>query len=307
MQPETPQLEPESRRGGWTERISIRIRLTLAFALILLLFLATALKTYDNYQKVASGRTEIVRSLKIIQLVNELYALAYARVLREREGAAPSASAGGTSSFSTTPAAAPNLDEIDLQLSELEGLTLSDDTGLRRLREFRTALNDWRTALVAGAPLRMQETRALQSVQALRDDIQNDQQVQLDEQERAQAEQSQWLQLELMVMLFGGLIVGISAMLYSNRRISDPLVALSWQMREVAAGRTGSQIREQGRGDEIGTVARALEVFRQARVAADEEAGNKARLLLELRIANEASPNATRSMWRLIRLIRRTL
>ena len=311
MQAETPRLETDRRHGSWFERISIRVKLTLAFALILLLFLATALVTYDNYQKVASGRTEIVRSLKIIQLVNELYALTYARVLREREAAAPSASAGDTSSFSTTPAAAPsasagdtssfsttpaaaainagplNLDEIDLQLNALEGLTLSDDTSLRRLRDFRAALNDWRTASVAGAPLRMQETRALQSVQALRDDIQNDQQVQLDEQERAQAAQSQWLQLVLMVMLLGGLTLGISAMLYSNRRISDPLVALSWQMREVAAGRTGSQIREQGRGDEIGTVARALEVFRQARAAADVEAGNKARLLLELRIANE--------------------
>ena len=288
IEPENAGLTPQAEVGAFFGSVSIRVRLTLAFGVILLLFLATVLTTYDNYQKVAAARAEIVRSLKIILLVNEVNVLTYARVV--------SGGASAVVSSASDPAALDPLVKYLVELGELIGA--DDVTGRARLDALLGAMEDWNTMLARGKPVLAAESRVLVAVNLLQRDIQGYQQERLSEQEALQGQLSESLQLELMVMLLAGLTVGIVAMAYSNRRISDPLVGLSGQMREVAVGRTGIEIQEQSRSDEIGTVARALEVFRKARVLADVEAGNKARLMLELKSANSELEASTAKLAR---------
>jgi two-component system OmpR family sensor kinase len=64
----------------------------------------------------------------------------------------------------------------------------------------------------------------------------------------------------ITILLTGGLVIG--ATLYVTRSLSAPLVDLARRMRRLASSETQVEIRGTSRPDEIGEMARAVEIFR---------------------------------------------
>jgi methyl-accepting chemotaxis protein len=99
--------------------------------------------------------------------------------------------------------------------------------------------------------------------------------------------------LLVLAVVFSGLLF-----YFSRRTISKPILALSQDMSELAAGRTDIKCSGLARKDEIGSMAAAVEVFRQAaisnkRLEAEAEA---ARLRAEAdRISNQEKAEADAS------------
>jgi methyl-accepting chemotaxis protein len=67
-----------------------------------------------------------------------------------------------------------------------------------------------------------------------------------------------------MILLGAGLV----ALLF-GRSLSRPVVALTGMMNRLSGGDTDVAIPGRGRGDEVGTMAKAVEVFRQSMIEAD--------------------------------------
>ena len=63
------------------------------------------------------------------------------------------------------------------------------------------------------------------------------------------------------------LLIGIASALFAVLKISRPIAGINTSMRKLAAGDTDSDIPYAARADEIGQMAGAVEVFRQAAVA----------------------------------------
>ncbi len=81
-------------------------------------------------------------------------------------------------------------------------------------------------------------------------------------------------------LLIGGAALGILAGLFlallaTRRAVSRPIIRLAEIMRCLASGDTSVVLSDGGRGDEIGVMARAVEVLRDNRVAADRLAAEQ--------------------------------
>ncbi|MCJ2090142.1 methyl-accepting chemotaxis protein [Methylobacterium sp. E-005] len=66
-----------------------------------------------------------------------------------------------------------------------------------------------------------------------------------------------------ITILAAMLMVGLGALLYALRGVSRPITVMTNAMRRLADGDTGSAVPYAGRGDEIGAMAAAVQVFRQ--------------------------------------------
>ena len=60
----------------------------------------------------------------------------------------------------------------------------------------------------------------------------------------------------------GGVLAGVALALALGSRIARPILGMTEAMRRLAAGELDRQIPSVGRGDEIGSMAKAVEVFR---------------------------------------------
>jgi methyl-accepting chemotaxis protein len=108
----------------------------------------------------------------------------------------------------------------------------------------------------------------------------------------AAAEQKAWTYRLLMLVLVGGTLATVlGAMALTHRTVAQPLKRLGDVMHSIAQGEFDVPIEGLGRGDEVGTMARAVLVFRDngialrearaARARAREEAAAEKRAALE--------------------------
>ncbi|MCZ8045049.1 MAG: MCP four helix bundle domain-containing protein, partial [Beijerinckiaceae bacterium] len=73
--------------------------------------------------------------------------------------------------------------------------------------------------------------------------------------------------LYLLIALAGlATLVSVGAILIVTRRVASPIVATTQAMNELAKGNLDTTIRHADREDEIGTMAKALEIFRESLV-----------------------------------------
>jgi len=80
-------------------------------------------------------------------------------------------------------------------------------------------------------------------------------------QETATATASNTARLMAMIGV-GGVLAGVALALALGSRIARPILGMTEAMRRLAAGELDLQIPSVGRGDEIGSMAKAVEVFR---------------------------------------------
>ena len=78
----------------------------------------------------------------------------------------------------------------------------------------------------------------------------------------------------------GGIAIAILVALWAGRSLAGPLVGMTWIMTALAEGDTTIAVPDAHRGDEIGQMAKSLEVFKEnarraARLAAEREAAHR--------------------------------
>nr|WP_316655139.1 methyl-accepting chemotaxis protein [uncultured Gellertiella sp.] len=100
-----------------------------------------------------------------------------------------------------------------------------------------------------------------------------------------------------IVALVIGLLVTVAAVSYAVREVSRAITRISAAMRDLASGNTASEIPYRGRSDEIGVMAGAVEVFRNAvihnrQMEMDAEAARQLAGLEQRRVAEEAEESA---------------
>ncbi|MDR6786820.1 methyl-accepting chemotaxis protein [Sphingomonas sp. BE138] len=95
--------------------------------------------------------------------------------------------------------------------------------------------------------------------------------------EQNAAKQEQALTTATIALVLGGLaLIGIAVMLQMalSRSIARPITALTRRMADLAAGKNDVDVPDAGRADELGDMARAVLVFRdaaQAKLTSDQE------------------------------------
>ncbi len=83
----------------------------------------------------------------------------------------------------------------------------------------------------------------------------------------ADAESNYRSSLYMLIALAGiAALVSVGAILIVTRRVASPIVATTEAMNELAKGNLDTKIRHADREDEIGTMAKALEIFRESLV-----------------------------------------
>ncbi len=108
----------------------------------------------------------------------------------------------------------------------------------------------------------------------------------------ASAESEYRSSLYMLIALAGlAALVSVGAILIVTRRVASPIVATTAAMNELAKGNLDTTIRHADREDEIGTMAKALEIFRESlvKVRALEE---QERAAAERRLARAQSMEA---------------
>jgi methyl-accepting chemotaxis protein len=68
------------------------------------------------------------------------------------------------------------------------------------------------------------------------------------------------------LLVLTALVIGFLGLLKIRRNVISPIVALTVAMRRLAAGDTGTEIPNATRRDELGAMARAVEIFKQAAI-----------------------------------------
>ena len=69
------------------------------------------------------------------------------------------------------------------------------------------------------------------------------------------------------IMLAATMVLGLAAAIFNSRYIAAPLTRIAGAMRRLTDGDTSFQLAEGKRGDEIGAMGKALDVFRESAIA----------------------------------------
>jgi methyl-accepting chemotaxis protein len=99
-----------------------------------------------------------------------------------------------------------------------------------------------------------------------------------DEMTAAAASKASTYKIILSVLIGGTIITVLLAMLLAHRTVAHPLARLAAAMHEIAAGRFDATIQGLKRSDEVGTMARAVLVFRDNGIALEEARAARARV-----------------------------
>lgn len=93
--------------------------------------------------------------------------------------------------------------------------------------------------------------------------------------------------ISLIVGALLGIAIAIAAYFMLNQAISTPITNMTATMSEMAGGNNDVTVPGTGRGDEIGEMASAMEVFRQAQIEAEHLRNEAAEAQKEAAIAQE--------------------
>ena len=79
----------------------------------------------------------------------------------------------------------------------------------------------------------------------------------------ADARRHFWYQI---LLVLAAVLIGFLGLFKIRRNVIEPIVTLTVAMRQLAAGNTGTEIPNTTRRDELGAMARAVEIFKQAAI-----------------------------------------
>ncbi|MEA1650530.1 CHASE3 domain-containing protein [Nitrospirillum sp. BR 11164] len=273
-------IPPDDAQARPLQGLSIPRRLFLAFTLLFVLAAAVCLWGMRRIDVIVSTTRDSQQTLAVIQAVEAVRTA----MLDQETGLRGYIVAGDPTFLEPTRQA---MQSQESRLARLEALTQGDTEQQRRVDTLRAEVRDWQdgyanpTLTMAADPstraLARDQARALggkramDAVRATLDAIATAEREMLDQdlvrQRNAQSE-------GLQGVVVGGLLIVATAIgiwVLLSRSLVLPIVALTTALRGIARGDITIAITGAGRGDELGTMARALQSLKEQKQARERQ------------------------------------
>ena len=276
----------DQHSGSWLGNRKIQTKLLLAFGAILLAFLLAVVAILQAMRAQTEARQWSIHSREVIVEISDVvrYLQQADLFIRDLNMSGEKKLAGQYQGY---------LDNTRQHLDKVIALTVDNATQQTRLRQARDLLAQWieRTADPAvktntarvgttdfaqksfdAGVLYLTATNAeLGKIIGLLDEASEDEHELLDSRNQA-LEQSAALARAIILGMFAfGVLVGIFALWMSSRFITQPVRRITDQMTQLAEGDHSIEPEGRGRKDEIGAIARALDVFKRNSIATAEQ------------------------------------
>lgn len=255
---------------AWTGNFGIGRRLALVFAALSVILLGMGGLTVLQLAQANRAADDALRVGEVAATVNRLHEQALSQLLSVR-GLLLTGERGAIDTFRASGAA------VDGLIGDIRARLADDATGLAAIEAYARSLAAWREtaerqiALMA-RPLSVNEARVIeangagadfyaasranyQALGAAVDDV-------VARSHTAQIRAFETVRLLAAISGLLGLIVAGLGYVFLMRGVTRPILALTRTMGEMAGGRHDVTVPGTGRGDEVGAMAGAVEVFR---------------------------------------------
>ncbi|MEO6250275.1 MAG: response regulator [Luteimonas sp.] len=270
------------KQYSWLANQPIRRKLILAFGLVLGLFV---LSSYGSFKILGIRSAASQWTLHSYSVVHE--ALNAELAFREQQV--------GFRGYLLTSAPSQRLlydsagQDLDGKLSRLRLLTSDNPSQQTRLQQLTNAVHDWRVETLADME-QFQSTRAKQTqtdnagtiafLNGIEPELNQVHRafVDVERAERrllttrsAALERSVTLsKIFLLTSLLIGVAIGLIAIYYAERLVALPIRQMVALMTRLAEGDHGIKVTRLGRKDEVGAIARALQVFKHSAIETEQ-------------------------------------
>ena len=293
------------------KNMKVSRKLSVAFAAILLVVIGFCTITYLSLHRINNATVANQQTQKVLAISGQILA-----TLVEHQNAMRGFVASVNEEFigrmaKYGDAVPPLIDELQSRLDQSQA-----DAHLPALRKAIGVFYAQMDATVADAqnPEKLAETREKIAATARLTDIRkiltglNDENTTLAEERNAMLQSA--FQTGTLTLITGGIIAAVVAVVMGfalTRSLAVPLTGMTTAMRRLANGDTSIDVPAIGRGDELGSMAEAVEVFRKNAIAAEalEADATRQRALTETerlkraeedKIRAEAMAQATQSL-----------
>jgi CheY-like chemotaxis protein len=268
------------KQYSWLANQPIRRKLILAFGLVLGLFV---LSSYGSFKILAIRSAASQWTLHSYSVVHE--ALNAELAFREQQ-------VGFRGYLLTSAPSQRQLydsagKDLDGKLSRLQLLTSDNPAQQTRLQQLANAIHDWRVETMADME-QLQRTPATQSQSASTiaflngiedelnqvhrafDDVETTERSLLTTRSAALERSVALSKIFLLASLLLGIAIGLIAIYYAERLVALPIRQMVALMTRLAEGDHGIEVTRLGRKDEVGAIARALQVFKHSAIETEQ-------------------------------------
>ncbi|MBI2384289.1 MAG: CHASE3 domain-containing protein, partial [Gammaproteobacteria bacterium] len=275
---------PNPASGNWLENLSLDRKIVLAFALVLALFGLSTAVFYQNQTRVNEARDRTTHSYELIEAISALDVTVLVQVAALR-GYLLTLEEQYLDPYQVAQT------EFDVTWERLQRLTADNPAQVPRLTRVRELMEQWRRETAEPYMAHAAEGRLARAGPAqyrgsldnpildLRAEIQTfkDQELLVLEQREADVTaDARAARLVGLLSLASALALAALIVLITSRLVTRPIQQLAFLMGRLARGETIAEIPALRRGDEVGVMARALDVLRDSKDKADRAAWIKA-------------------------------
>jgi methyl-accepting chemotaxis protein len=284
--------------------LSISLRVSAAFGLILALLLAVAALAYQNVRFLERAQQQTAESFRLLDALAGL-----AQAMSDQETAVRGFALSENESHLDTVNA--GREASTRLLEELKTLTAGDTEQEERLAQATSRIVDWQLKFAETAVTRLKdETRRESALRTLRSPLSKGQMDEIratlsemrdaereDLAQRNQAQDAAFMRLiEISAIGLGVLLlVIVVAIAMVRRSVVRPVQDMTATMRRLADGDLAVDVTGAEHRDEVGEMARALQVFKDGMVArrdAESEIERQREASEQRRVAREAQEQA---------------
>ncbi|EHS51731.1 methyl-accepting chemotaxis sensory transducer [Rhizobium sp. PDO1-076] len=253
------------------KNLKVSRKLSIAFSTILLIVIVFCAVAFTSLQRIQIATAANQQTQNILKLSGQILS-----TLVEHQNAMRGYVASSNAEFIDRMAKySSGVPPLVAELEQLLGQTKTAVV-IPALREAVATFNDQVASTVAGTqdPSKLEairreiaKTARLTQVRMVLGDL-NEAEIQQADVRNAQLEAA--FQTGMLTLVVGGTLTAIAAIVMGfslTRGLAVPIVGMTGAMRRLADGDTSIAVAGIGRGDELGTMAAAVEVFRQNAVA----------------------------------------
>jgi len=270
---------PEAR-AGWLSNLSVQSKLMLALGLVLSVFVAGTVAALTAQREAIRVRDLAAATYEVIVGIDRLMRAVVDQQLTLRGYVI-------TVNDEFLDAHDRGREEFTRQLATLRQQSQGNALELTRLDQVSSLMDGYWEAVAdpilgwmehsSSRPQAIavvtsgQDGRAIDETRRVLDEMQKTEHEELRRHNLAVAETTRVARLILLSVLGGGAFLGVLSIAIARGQITNPLVRLSALMERLAARDHSIQVPGRARRDEVGAIARALEVFKQMAQATDAD------------------------------------
>jgi len=276
---------------SFLDNIRIGRKLLLVFAILIAIMTASTVVTRFQVESAESAAQSVVNVSGILQSIGDMQASAVDQLLAVR-GLLLTGDRSNIEIYTKRGA------DMDALWTDVRVRVKANPKAVEMVEAYKTAVENWRKTAnrqieLMRRPLTVDQARTIESNGAGGDFLRDlktrfqeiatlgDQIVQANLQQQQQA--FSFLQIVSIAGSVLGVMLAVAAYFLLNRGISKPIVSITSTMGVISNGTYEVDVPGTGRGDEVGNMAEALEVFRQSlienrRLQEEADARQKAEL-----------------------------